>query len=179
MNNPVYTTSDERQIQRSFYTPYFMDSLTGRNRENYGSRNKLISEGMANVNNFFGRYNISLDAAKPPTQNEQAWIDAVNNNQYNWLSVDKDMVQKPSENVQYNMPQIHPHFSYGEDPTDATDKEKRKKLTDEYNSMIDNIEKEKPQKTDAPSRYFNLNPNPWSNESKYYIQNRNQSSVEF
>lgn len=107
MNNPVHTTSDGRQLQRTFYTPYFMDALTGRNRQNYNSYYRPISEGMANVGNFFGKYNLYLDMAKPPSEYEQSWIDSANYSG-RLAKSDLNMAVPHSEDFKNNMPILNP-----------------------------------------------------------------------
>ena len=106
MNNPVHTTSDGRQLQRTFYTPYFMDALTGRNKDNYSPINKPVSEGMANVGNFFGRYNLYLDMAKPPSEYDQSWINAANNSYLH--NRDNHMAVPYSNEFKSNMLAINP-----------------------------------------------------------------------
>ena len=114
MNSPVHTTSDGRQFQTNFYTPYFMDAFTGRNRDNYSPINKPISQGMAKVGNLFGRYNLALDSMKPPNESEQAWINAINNNRmyndwrwgFNFDIIDPYLTQKPSEDFKSKMPYV-------------------------------------------------------------------------
>lgn len=161
MNNPVHTTSDGRQLQRTFYTPYFMDALTGRNSKNYNSYYKPISEGMANVGNFFGRYNLYLDMAKPPSENEQSWIDAAN--RHIWDGSTGDYIStSPSEGFKSNMPIVN----YENDNWWSVYRDIKKDLN-QYNNVNQR----------QPSR-LNYIPAVRDDATKYYLSDKKQRDIE-
>lgn len=173
MNNPVHTTSDGRQLQRTFYTPYFMDALTGRNSQNYNSYYRPISEGMANVGNFFGRYNLYLDMAKPPTEYEQSWIDAANST--HWTKAYQSDLEKMSapapKEFKSNMPIVNPlskdgglkMWSWYSDPV--------------YGEINDSIVESNNTTQKQPSR-LNYIPDAMTDESRKYIKYKRQRDVE-
>lgn len=170
MNNPVHTTPDGRQLQRTFYTPYFMDAFTGRNSKNYNSYYQPISEGMANVGNFFGRYNLYLDMAKPPSENEQSWIDTAN--KHIWDTSTGDYISTlPSEEFKSNMPILNPEaidggvkmWGYYSDPV----------YEEIYNSI--NNANNKSQRQPSRLDYF---PAVRDNATKYYLSDKKQKDIE-
>lgn len=162
MNNPVHTTSDGRQLQTNFYTPYFMDALTGRNKDNYSPINKPVSEGMANVGNFFGRYNLYLDMAKPPSENEQSWIDAAN--RHIWDKSIWDYISTlPSEEFKSNMPIVDDDEN---DPWWSVYRDIKKDLH-QYNNINQR----------QPSRLEYL-PAVRDDATKYYLSDKKQREIE-
>jgi hypothetical protein len=127
MNNPY----DPRTgMTRGYSTPFFMDALRYQTQV-------PASIGQRKVNHFFGNYSSSLkDLNTEPTQNQQLWINAVNNNPFyndwrfgfNAKIIDPSLTQKPSEDFKSNMPIYDTSPKYDEFRHDAWEAITKKNL---------------------------------------------------
>ena len=173
MNNPIRTRSDGQQLQRNFYTPYFMDFLTGRNRNNIVP-NIGLSQGMQKVSGFFGNYDLYLNeyaqTSKPYTQEEQERLNEIN--RYN--PIDTGMVHEDTNQRQYyNMPYSTSGYGGLSSHSPQEDLDKR----ENHHNAIKELKNSKRAGNTSPSRWHILNPENFSDLNLFYMRQRKQRDV--